>query len=472
VTNNCYSTRNRKSLRNARLVLAWFSVAVLLPFAAAGCSHKGEANAAEDQSQGMEVGTANPKRKDLTREINQPGYLRPYEQTPIYTKIAGFAKEPKFDIGDRVKKGELLVELYVPEVVQDLRVKAAKVDQAKADLKQAKEAALAAKAGREAARADIEAKLAAIRSADAQVLRWQAEETRSRMLLAKGIYDKQTADEQINQLRASEAAHDEAKAKWMSATATFEQAAARYNKAEADVDVAVASVTVAEATHDQWRDWLSYAQITAPFDGVITHRNVHNGHFLQPSNSGSTSKAAEPLFVMMYTDIMRCVVDVPELDALLVKVGDKVLIHFQAMPGVETLGEVTRFTNALNEKSRTLGVEVHLKNPDNKLLPGMYANVTILAKVPEAWALPPIAVMNDILANGDRNYCYVVENGKARKTFLQVGARCDEGLQILRKQQAGKETWDNITGKEVVVVTNNNALQEGQALQVRAPQTH
>src|SRR5208282_5258593 len=104
------------------------------------------------------------------------GFLRPYEQTPIYTKIAGFAKEPKFDIGDRVKKGELLVELYVPEVVQDLRVKAAKVDQAKADLQQAKEAALAAKAGREAARADIEAKLAAIRSVDAQVQRWRAEE--------------------------------------------------------------------------------------------------------------------------------------------------------------------------------------------------------------------------------------------------------------------------------------------------------
>jgi HlyD family secretion protein len=265
---------------------------------------------------------------------------------------------------------------------------------------------------------------------------------------------------------------DEAKAKCLSAKATYEQADARYNKSEADVDVAVANVAVAEATHDQQRDWLAYRYITAPYDGVVTLRNVHEGHFLQPSNSGSTSKAAEPLFVMMRTEIMRCYVDVPELDALLIKVGDKAVIHFQAMPGVETLGEVTRFTTALNEKSRCLGVELHLKNPDNKLLPGMYANVTILAKQRNAWVLPAGAVMSDILKNGDRDYCFVVENGKVHKTFVQVGIRCGEGLQILRKQQAGHENWEDITGQEAVVVTNITALQDGQAVKSRTADPH
>jgi HlyD family secretion protein len=459
-------------LRTAGLGLAWIGVAVLLPLTAAGCGHKDEVSASGEQSDLTEVGVAYPQRNDLTREIDQPGYLRPYEQTPIYTKIAGFAKEPKFDIGDRVKKGELLVELFVPEVIQDLRVKAAKVDQAKADLHQAKEAALAAKAGQAAAKADIEAKDAAIRSSDAQVARWRLEYERSLRLLKNKIYDQQQVDEDANQLHASEAARDEAKAKSMSARATFDQATARYNKSEADVDVAEANVAVAQATHDQWRDWLAYAQITAPYDGVVTFRNVHTGHFLQPSNSGSTSKAAEPLFIMMHTDVMRCVLDVPELDAPLIKVGDKAVIRFQAMPGTETIGEVTRFTNALDLRSRCLGLEVHLKNPDNKLLPGMYANVTILAKVRNAWVLPPVAVMSDILANSNRSYCFVVENGKARKTFLQIGARCSEGLQVLRKQQAGKETWEDVTGQEAVAVTNNTALQDGQAVQMRTPEPH
>jgi len=470
VNENQHMTRKTKPLRIVCLRLAWATALLLPPLLATGCGHSASATPStsdENNTQLSEVDTINPTRQDLTREVDQPGYLRPYEQTPIYTKIAGFAKEPRFDIGDRVKKGELLVEVLLPEVIQELRVKAAKVELAKADLKQSKEAALAAKAGREAARADIQAKLAVIHSAEAQVLRWQAEDVRSRKLLAQGIYDQQTADEVVNQLRASEASRDEAKAKYMSAQATFDQASAHYNKTEADVEVATATIEVAQADHDQWKDWLAYSEIRAPFDGVITLRNVHSGHFLQPSNSGSTSKAAEPLFIMMRTDIMRVTVEVPETDAVLVKEGDTAVVHFQAMPGLETSGKVTRFSHALDERARTLRVEIHLKNPDNVLRPGLYANVTILAKLSNAWRLPEEAVMSDILADGDKPYCFMVEDGKAYKTFLQLGMHCDEGVQILRKQCHGRK-WEPFTGKEVVVATNPKALLDGQEVHVKA----
>ena len=250
--------------KSAVLTLIASSLFLTLPLLMAGCSHKAVASTTEDQPQTVKLATVCPKRKDLTREVDQPGYLKPYEQTPIYTKIMGFAKEPRFDIGDRVKKGQLLVELFVPEVVQDLRMCAAKVDQAKADLKQAREAANAAKAAQKAARADVDAKFASIQSAEAQVMRWKAEDVRSHKLMEKGIYDQQTADEVIDQRQASEALRDEAKAQWISAQATLEQATAHYNKSLADIDVAAASVAVAQASHDQWRDWLAYAQITAP----------------------------------------------------------------------------------------------------------------------------------------------------------------------------------------------------------------
>ena len=291
-------------------------------------------------------------------------------------------------------------------------------------------------------------------------------------LLKSGIYDQQTADEVVNQLRASEASRDEAKANWSSARESFNKAAADYNKAVADIAVAEASVEVAQAVHDQQKDWLSYAQITAPYDGVVTLRNVHSGHFLQPSNSGSTSKAAEPLFIMMRTDVMRCTIEVPEMDALLVKDGDKAVIQLQAMPGVETVGKVTRSSYSLDDRARTLRVEVHLKNPDGIFRPGMYANVSIMAKVPNAWTLPPDAIMSDILANGDRRYCFIVEGGKAHKVFLQVGARFDEGVQVLRMQRPGHLDWQDFTGKEAVAVTNNQALQDGQPVQVEAAPTH
>ena len=203
------------------------------------------------------------------------------------------------------------------------------------------------------------------------------------------------------------------------------------------------------------------------YDGVITLRNVHEGHFLQPSNSGSTSKAAEPLFVMMRTDIMRCTVEVPELDAVLVKEHDKAIVRFQALPGVEFTGEVTRFSYSLDDHSRTLRVEIHLKNPDG-VPPGMYGNVTILTKLKNAWTLPASAIMSDILADGDRDYCFMVEGGKARKTFLKTGTKGDEGVQILSKQR-GQGKKEEISGKELVIITNPKALQDGQDVDLQTP---
>jgi HlyD family secretion protein len=549
VTKNLDQTSKFKKFRTAGLVLAWTAV-VSLPLAGIGCGHK---EATKEKVEAVEVGTTSPVRKNLTREVQQPGFLRPYEQTPIYTKIAGFAEEPNYDIGDHVKKGELLVDLYVPEVKQDLKVKKARVKQAAADLKQSVQASLAAEAAKKAAEADVDAKQAAIKSAEALVRRWQAEDERAQLLVAKGVYDQQTAEEMRKELRSSEALWDEAKAKYFSAKANYQRASAYFEKTKADIEVADAGVDVAQASYDQWKDWLSYAQITAPFDGVVTLRNVHKGHFLQPSNSGSTSKAAEPLFVMMRTDIMRCVVDVPELDAVLVNDNDKAIIHFDAMPGVETIGKVSRNAGTLDDRNRTLRVEVWLepkgatikytvspkgvithvdpippkggegyprsatfqllvaggkgivdattnaagaivgyalhsggKEKDYKVgphegdticevfRPYMYAHVTILGTVKNAWSLPAEAVTSDILSNQNRSYCFMVEKGKAYKTFLQVRARCNEGLEILRKKREGQSDWQDITGDEVVATTNTKALQNGQDVRIKsteAPET-
>src|ERR1700722_5456686 len=99
-------TRNQSPIRTAGLVLAWTSLS-LLPLLATGC-HQKEAGA--ETSTIVEVETTNPVRKDLVREIEQPGVLMPWEITPIYTKMAGFAKEFQHNMGDRVKKDELLLE--------------------------------------------------------------------------------------------------------------------------------------------------------------------------------------------------------------------------------------------------------------------------------------------------------------------------------------------------------------------------
>jgi HlyD family secretion protein len=458
-----------RPFRTASRVLAWTSLA-LLPLLAIGCNHKEEADETKTL---VEVETINPERRDMTRDIEQPGYLRPFEMTPIYTKIAGFCLEWTYDIGDVVKKGTNLVTLYVPEVDQELKVKEARVEQAEADVDQAKEFKNAANEAVAAARANVKAKEAVIDSADAEVMRWKGEEVRAKFLLTKGVYDQGTYDQDYNQWKSSVAKAAEARANLGTAEAKERQAVANFNKAKADVKVAEASHRLAKEAKTQWEKWLSYKYIPAPYDGVITLRNIATGDFLQPANSGSTSKTADPLYVMMRTDIMRCCIDVPEMDAILVKDGEEAEIYFQAMPGAPTIGKVKRNAGALDLHSRTLRVEVHLPNPDGRLKPAMYANVKIKAKVRNAWSLPPSIVMNDILANGDRRYCFMLEDGKdgtkiARKTFLEVGQLCDEGMVVLRKQRAGSKIWQSFTGQEAVVTTNAQALLDGQTVTLKA----
>ena len=482
MSNNQSPTWKVRPLRTAGSLLAWTSLALLLPVVATGCGHK-TANADETTAPArpVEVNTISPVRKELTRLIEQPGFLMPWEVTPIYTKIGGFALDWKKDLGDWAKKGELLVQIDVPEEDQKLFVKKAKVKQTVADVKQAKEAAKAAKAGADAAEADIKAKAAAVETAKAEVLRWLGEVDRARTLLEKGVYDKGTYDQDVNQWRAAVAKKAETDANLLTSKATFQQASAYYNKTEADVDVAIASKDVAIADEKMQEAWLSYKYIKAPYDGLVTLRTVGEGDFIQPANAGSTSKAAEPLFIMMRINKMRCTFEVPEMDAVLLKDGDAAQIDFQAMPGTPTIGKVMRNSGSLDSHSRTLRVEVELKNPivshtkDNDPVflykPMLYAKITIRAKRPNTWMLPANVVMNDILADRDRRYCYIAEDGIVRKTFVEIGGLCEEGLPVLRKQRAGTNVWENFTGKEAIVV-NGQALLDRQAVTVKASTSH
>ena len=141
---------------------------------------------------------------------------------------------------------------------------------------------------------------------------------RSDYLLKQNVFDKQTLDEATNQFKQSGARVDKTKAAQASAEANLVESTARMNKAAADVDATNAKELVCESDRDYTKAMLDYRDITAPFDGVVTLRNVNTGDFLQPSSSGN-NKAAEPVFVMMRLDLMRITVQVPEFDAKFVQ---------------------------------------------------------------------------------------------------------------------------------------------------------
>jgi HlyD family secretion protein len=421
----------------------------------------------------LAVSTMTPRVETIRRTIIQPGFIKAYEETPIYTKIAGFLETVNVDIGDKIKKDQLLGELWVPEVAEDLTVKKKKVTQGQANVVLAKEALKVADLNIKTWDAKVDEAGKGVERAIADLERWKLEYANDLILVKTGnVLDQQTVDEAMNQLKAAEATKGEATAKLAAANASQKESIAKRDKAKADVRVSEELLRVWEREADVQKDWLDYARITAPYDGIVTHRYVHTGHFVQASNSGTTSKNAEPLFTVMRTDEMRIVVQVPESDAPLVKDGADAIVRVQSLRNREVHGTVTRSSWSLDMESRTLRVEIFLKNPlenpKEELQAGMYVTVNIIADLPNTMALP----VDAILIEGTQSYCYVMEDGKAKRVNVQVGVQNDRWVQLLLKQKPstkeGEESeWVKFTGTERVIISNITSIREGQPVTMK-----
>jgi RND family efflux transporter MFP subunit len=377
------------------------------------------------QASGVEtpsVKVVKPEKKNVRRLIERPGYnIEAFERTPLYAKIPGYVLKWNFDIGDSVQKNEILAELYVPEMDVELKQKEASVRQAMSEIKQAESA----------------------------VLRWQAELERAKAQYERltqvgrsGVLDK----EQMSETRLG-----------------FEAAQAAVAKAQADVDVAMARLDVAKADRDHVQTLLQYTKVRAPYDGVITRRNVNTWDFVQPE---SASKG-ESLFVIEKMKPVRIFINIQELEAVWVRDGDVALIRVQSFPRQQFKGTVTRTAKSLNPQNRTLRTEIDLKNTDGELLPGMFVTATIIAEHRDVWVLPATAVVT----KGDQTFCYRVENGKAVRTPIQLGMRGNESeneiVEVVKKQtrpaKTGEEAyWESFNGEEQIVVNSPETLNDGQ----------
>jgi len=451
------------SLQRLYLLVTALSAAVTM-----GCHRQAQPeDLSEEAGSPPALPVVYPTRQTLVRKIQQPGYIRAYEQTPIYSKISGYVEEVKVDIGQSVKKGDLLLKMYVPEMEQDFVAKEARVQQAIAEVTQAEEALKAAQAAVKTQEALVVDTHHGIEQAKAENERWNKEYDRAMRLYKGNVYDQQTLDESKNQKEQSRAGIDRAVAKHNYAKAAFVESEAKLGKAGADVMAAKAKNHVATADRDQSKAWLDYREIRAPYDGIITLRNVHTGHFLQQSSSGTTNKSAEPLFVMVNWDLMRINVQVPEYDAELVKDGAPAVVRFPSLNLPDFPCSVTRSTWSYDDQARTLRAELHLKNPQKILHPGMYAKVIITVQIADALVLPNEALMNE----GDSVYCYVIEGGKAVRTAVQVGVKSDRLTQVVRKQERHigdprNDKWEEFTGREDIVARNPTSLIDGQAATV------
>jgi len=168
---------------------------------------------------------------------------------------------------------------------------------------------------------------------------------------------------------------------------------------------------------------LGYAQIVAPFDGVVARRLVNRGDLVQAATSTRTT----PLFTVQRIDTMRVFCDVPEDDAPHLHIGDSALVKPSGFEGQSYVGKVTRFSLRLYPETRNMRTEIDLPNPEERLYPGMYAQVSLdMNAHPNALTLPTAAVGSD----SDGHFVYTVNDNRITRVAIQIGLADNGNIEV------------------------------------------
>ena len=281
-----------------------------------------------------------PQVRDIVRVVGQPSFTQSYERTSVYPKMNAYILKWIVDIGDKVKKGDVLANLFVPELVEDHGTKKATVVLDQERIALAKKVVEVAEADVEAALARLEEARAELAGYRAEAERWDSETKRLANELKRGVVNPQDVLQTTNRWKASVAMRDTAAATVLKADAELLSRRAALSKAKVDVRVAEADLKVAESEEKRLQAWVDYLVLPAPFDGVIVARNANTFDFVLPTTGDpsayrrgpylSPSGAAAPIYVVDRIDIIRIFVDIPEQDANYVHIGSKATVLVRA----------------------------------------------------------------------------------------------------------------------------------------------
>jgi RND family efflux transporter MFP subunit len=225
---------------------------------------------------------------------------------------------------------------------------------------------------------------------------------------------------------------------------------------QANLPAAQATVNAQEATVRQLEALQSYEKVTAPFDGIITARNVDIGALITAGSSTSTLE----LFRMGRIDTLCIYVNVPQPFVPSLQPGQTAQLLVQEFPQRTFTGKVVRTANALDPASRTLLTEVQVSNRDGTLLPGMYAQVKfVITRGDSPWLIPGNALV--IRADGSQ----VATVGAGHTVHYQkVDIGRDYGSEV--------EIVSGLSGAESLITNPTDALQEGSPVQVAPLRTN
>ncbi len=360
------------------------------------------AEAKADSKEVPVVTVASVKITEKPADLLLPATVAAIGETPVYARAEGYIVKRYADIGDYVKKGQVLVQIDAPEQDQQLRQARSRLDQLKASLGQVQ---------------------AQVMVTDANLKLAQVTSQRQQQLVREGILSKQAGDESTAQLAARQA--DKA-------------------VAEANINVARENIKAQEAEVQRITELTAFQKVTAPFDGLITVRNCAVGNLI----TTASLQAGRELFRLSDIGTLRIFVNVPQQNVDDVIVGQKATITLQDMPLAKFVGKVTRTANSLEVTTRTLLAEVQVLNQGRTLLPGMYARAQLEGHHLKRMLLIP---GDTLLTPAGGPQVATVKGGKVKFVKVEVGR--DYGLEI--------EIIKGLTGEEVLVVNPSDDVREG-----------
>ena len=416
-------------------------------FAADKPAHAPEGAASPPSPIAVPVDVTRPRAGGIERVSVQPGTVEPFEMADLYAKASGFLAEQAVDIGSRVKAGDVLARLSVPEYEKQVARDRARVKDAEAKVRQADAAIAAAEAEARAADAAVSLAKAAVKAKTSFRQYREKQLNRIKELAASRAVDARLADEQEDFYQSAVEGESSAKEQVNAARERLAAARSKVVQAEADLDEAKAGVGVAEAELARSEVLLGYTVIKSPYTGVITRRSFHPGDFVKAADQGGNT----PLLTVERTDKMRVVVQVPDRDIGFVDAGDPATLQIDALPGRSFEGTIARFAAAEDPTTRLMRTEVDVPNPDGKLRRGMYgrATLTLEAGSPGAVRIPSAAAVER--KAGGVAVVRVAVDGKVAHRPVTVGA--DNGTEI--------EILTGLTPADVVVVRASRPVSEG-----------
>lgn len=326
------------------------------------------------------VGVAPATVGNVAQNIVLTAEFRPYQDVDLHAKVAGYVRMIRVDIGDRVKKGELLATLEVPELQDE------------------------------------------IQQADAAVRQYQAELKRSQ------------AAHQVAHLAYARLQGVEKSTPGLVAQQEIDDASAKDLVTAAQVSAAQQHLEVAQADRSKLQTMYAYSNIVAPFTGVVTKRFADTGALIQAGTASETQSM--PLVTLAQNDVLRLIVPVPESAVPHIRLNTPVAIHVPSLHKTIN-GKVARFADNLNLDTRTMNTEIDVPNPDLQLVPGMYAEATITLNQRKKVLTIPIEGVDH--HNNDAQVFVVRPSGLIEQQTIRTGIETPSTVEVLSGLKAGDQ---------------------------------